>query len=246
MGKHKMAADQRPPAYQFIIADVVTLLIELAIYVAALALPILLVLGIWPYHSALALFAAVISFPVAVLIFVLILVLIKRLFIGEVPFGRFLLTSPRVYRWIIADRVVKIMIRSPFRSFINEMSFFRILFYKGMGAEIDATLLLGNGVKFPEPWALQIGRNVHVGDEAVLSGHKVERNVVTLDKIIIGNDVLIGARAIIFPGVTVGDGAVIGANSVVTRGTEILPGETWAGNPACKVFSVGWPKASER
>lgn len=33
----------------------------------------------------------------------------------------------------------------------------------------------------------------------------------------IGNDVLIGAYAIILPGVTIGDGAVIGAGSVVTH-----------------------------
>lgn len=35
--------------------------------------------------------------------------------------------------------------------------------------------------------------------------------------VIIGNDVLIGANAIILPGVTVGDGAIIGAGSVVTH-----------------------------
>ncbi|HDZ8876661.1 hypothetical protein J4G66_16215 [Aeromonas dhakensis] len=36
-------------------------------------------------------------------------------------------------------------------------------------------------------------------------------------KIKIGNDVWIGANAIILPGVTIGDGAVVGAGAVVTR-----------------------------
>ena len=36
-------------------------------------------------------------------------------------------------------------------------------------------------------------------------------------KVEIGNDVWIGARAIIMPGVTVGDGAIIGAGAVVTK-----------------------------
>jgi len=50
----------------------------------------------------------------------------------------------------------------------------------------------------------------------------------------IGNDVWIGARAIINPGVTVGDGAVIGSGSVVTH--DIEPYSIVAGSPA-KVIS---------
>lgn len=46
----------------------------------------------------------------------------------------------------------------------------------------------------------------------------------------IGDDVWIGAGAIILPGVTVGDGAIIGAGAVVTR--DVAPGITVAGNPA--------------
>ena len=47
---------------------------------------------------------------------------------------------------------------------------------------------------------------------------------------VIGNDVLIGANAIILAGVKVGDGAVIGAGSVVTK--DVPPYAIVAGNPA--------------
>ncbi len=47
---------------------------------------------------------------------------------------------------------------------------------------------------------------------------------------IIGNDVWIGAEAMMMPGIRVGDGAVIGARSLVTK--NIGPCEIWAGNPA--------------
>lgn len=46
----------------------------------------------------------------------------------------------------------------------------------------------------------------------------------------IGNDVWIGGRAIVLPGVTVGDGSVVGAGSVVTK--DVPPLSLVAGNPA--------------
>jgi virginiamycin A acetyltransferase len=49
-------------------------------------------------------------------------------------------------------------------------------------------------------------------------------------KTIIGNDVWIGANAIILAGVNVGDGAIIGANSLVT--TDVEPYAIVYGNPA--------------
>ncbi len=48
--------------------------------------------------------------------------------------------------------------------------------------------------------------------------------------VVIGNDVWIGARAIIMAGVTIGTGAVIGAGAVVTR--DVLPYEIVGGVPA--------------
>lgn len=48
--------------------------------------------------------------------------------------------------------------------------------------------------------------------------------------ITVGNDVLIGTRAIIMPGVTIGDGATIGAGSVVTK--DVAPYAVVGGSPA--------------
>ena len=46
----------------------------------------------------------------------------------------------------------------------------------------------------------------------------------------IGNNVWIGAGALIMPGVTIGDDALVGAGSVVTR--DVAAGATVVGNPA--------------
>lgn len=49
----------------------------------------------------------------------------------------------------------------------------------------------------------------------------------------VGSGVLIGAGARVLPGVHIGDGAVVGAGAVVL--TDVPPGQTWAGVPACLV-----------
>ncbi|MBF9219829.1 CatB-related O-acetyltransferase [Hymenobacter ruricola] len=47
---------------------------------------------------------------------------------------------------------------------------------------------------------------------------------------VIGNDVWLGYRAAIMPGITIGDGAIVGAYSVVTR--DVPPYSVVGGNPA--------------
>ncbi|MBE0618443.1 MAG: hypothetical protein IH608_11030 [Proteobacteria bacterium] len=38
-----------------------------------------------------------------------------------------------------------------------------------------------------------------------------------LKPVVIGNDVWIGAGAVVLPGTTVGEGAIVGANAVITK-----------------------------
>jgi acetyltransferase-like isoleucine patch superfamily enzyme len=53
--------------------------------------------------------------------------------------------------------------------------------------------------------------------------------------IIIGNDVLVGSRCYIHPGVTIADGAVIAEGSILREDTKVGPLEIWAGAPARRV-----------
>jgi len=235
-----MAHQQSTPGYLYFLADFFNLVIEIAIYFATFAGPVSL---LWYYRATSPLqltLLAILGWLLAALAFTLILVLFKRLLIGKVPTGRFLLTSKRSHKWMVADRLVKMMTRSPFRSLVTENAFFRYFFYRGMGMTFDSTLLLGPRAVIAEPWSLSVGKNVLIGADAVISGHKVEHQVVTLENVTIGDNVLIGTRAVILPGATIGNRVVIGANSVVQRGAVIPDGETWAGNPAQKldVFSA--------
>jgi serine acetyltransferase len=51
-----------------------------------------------------------------------------------------------------------------------------------------------------------------------------------MEKTIIGNDVFLGANAVVLPGVKIGNGAIIGAGAVVTKDVDSY--SVVAGNPA--------------
>ena len=57
-----------------------------------------------------------------------------------------------------------------------------------------------------------------------------------IGRVIIGDNVFVGANTTILPGVTIGDGVIIGAGSVVTKSCEA--GFVYAGVPAKKICSV--------
>ena len=85
-----------------------------------------------------------------------------------------------------------------------------------------------------------IGSDVMMGPDCMMftSNHGMDRTDIPMWRqessapapIVIGDDVWIGARVIILPGVHVGDGSVIGAGSVVTK--DVSPYSVVGGNPA--------------
>lgn len=60
----------------------------------------------------------------------------------------------------------------------------------------------------------------------------------------IGDNVWIGERSVILPGVTIGEGSIVSANSVVRK--NVAPYTIVAGNPAIKVFELPNPNNNER
>lgn len=88
-----------------------------------------------------------------------------------------------------------------------------------------------------DPPLTEIGDNTIIGHAATLYSHAIEGQHFALDRIVLGNNVTVGAHAVIMSGVTVGDGAIVSAGAIVKKGTRIGAGEHWGGVPARRIDS---------
>jgi len=107
-----------------------------------------------------------------------------------------------------------------------------------------ARLELGDFVFVGATSEIDVALSVRIGDHTLLApgvfitdhqhniarGQRIDEQGITSAAVVIGNDVWLGTKCVILPGVTIGDGAVVGAGAVVTKDVE--PYAIVAGVPA--------------
>ena len=109
-------------------------------------------------------------------------------------------------------------------------------FSTGGGIFIDSGSGLGVNCRVHGP--LHIGKNVMMGPDVTIltHTHNIDRTDIPMGhqgsriaEVVIGNDVWIGMRVIIMPGVKIGNGVVIGAGAVVVK--DVPSNTTVVGQP---------------
>jgi len=96
--------------------------------------------------------------------------------------------------------------------------------------EAEELVQIGSGTAITEFCVIRDTNHLVYGTDA----HWVYTPHIT-KPVIIGDEVLIGSRSYIHPGVRIGNGAIIGVGSVVIEDTQVGPYEIWAGTPARKI-----------
>jgi maltose O-acetyltransferase len=138
----------------------------------------------------------------------------------------------------------------------------RFLLYRVLFARLDGFCFLYPGARIHHAYGIRAGRNLHVNSNVYIDGRGgltiganvlLGPNVVIVtsqhhwtdpavpivlqghieEPVVIGDDVWVGAQAVVNPGVTIAAGTIVGAGAVVTTDTE--PYTIVAGVPARQI-----------
>ncbi|MCB0308083.1 MAG: WcaF family extracellular polysaccharide biosynthesis acetyltransferase [Bdellovibrionales bacterium] len=125
------------------------------------------------------------------------------------------------------------------------------------GASVGRNVLIKPNVKITFPWKLAVADNTWIGERVWLDNldqisigknvcisqgaylctgnhnYKIETFDLITQKIIIEDDVWIGAMAIVAPGVVIGRSAVLGMGSMAA--SDLEPNTVYLGNPAARI-----------
>ena len=114
----------------------------------------------------------------------------------------------------------------------------QIKLYRISGYTIGERCRIFSKLTAAEPYLVKIGDNVTISTDVKILTHdnsiiKVSSGKFTdlFGRVTIGNNVFIGAGAIILPGVSIGNNTIVAAGSVVTKSVDI-EGTIIGGNPA--------------
>ena len=104
------------------------------------------------------------------------------------------------------------------------------VFYLALGARLGQNTY-SQGILHDPPF-IEIGANSVIGQSALLIPHVIEGHKLAHFPIRIGNNVTVGAHAVVLSDVIIGDDAIVATGAVVLKGTRIGEGEAWGGVPA--------------
>lgn len=105
-----------------------------------------------------------------------------------------------------------------------------------MGMKVGKNFQRLNNVLIDDshPWLIEIGDNVTLAPRVHILAHDASTKkflgYTKIADVVIGNNVFVGAEAVILPGVKIGNNVIIGANSTVTH--DIPDNTVAAGSPA--------------
>jgi acetyltransferase-like isoleucine patch superfamily enzyme len=100
------------------------------------------------------------------------------------------------------------------------------------GTRVGPDVAMGGTID--DPYLVRVGARSVLGNASLVSANAINGGQLICQPVWIGDDVTVGANAIVMPGVTIGDGATVMSGAVVMPGSTIPAGESWRGNPARK------------
>ena len=136
--------------------------------------------------------------------------------------------------WKVARNFIVIQLAryTPFLSMKNWL--YRTFLGMKVGDKTSFALMVMLDVMFPEK--ISVGRNTVIGYNTTILAHEYLINEYRLGKVIIGNEVMIGANSTLLPGIEIGDGAIVSAGTLVHK--DVPAGAFVGGNPMKVIYTA--------
>lgn len=166
-----------------------------------------------------------------IFVFYLYSILIYRVFLiyRQIPEGLIEKGSSDEFAHNVYVLFFLILFRSLIGTKIIPVPINRVI-YLLLGARLGANTYCAGIIL--DPPLTEIGSNSIIGHDATLYSHVIEGDTLAYKKIIIGDNVTIGAHSIVMSGTKIGSNSIIAAGSVVLKDTTIGENEMWKGIPA--------------
>jgi len=143
--------------------------------------------------------------------------------------------SPVFFRWLIYSGL-HLWLVNLVLPFLRGNNWIKI-YLRVAGAKVGKETFI-NTKEIYDSYLVEIGDRVLIGGEAFLNCHLFEHGHLNLDKIIIGDDSTIGAKAYLTPGTRIGKNSAVGMNTYLRRNTEVEDGETVMTPPGMSVRQI--------
>ncbi|MCY8030344.1 heptaprenylglyceryl phosphate O-acetyltransferase [Bacillus inaquosorum] len=121
--------------------------------------------------------------------------------------------------------VIQIARYTPFIGMKNWL--YRTFLRMKVGNQTSFALMVMPDIMFPEK--ISVGTNTIIGYNTTILAHEYLIHEYRIGKVLIGDEVMIGANTTILPGVEIGDGAVVSAGTLVHK--DVPAGAFVGGNP---------------
>ena len=181
--------------------------------------------------------------PIFLFIGILVTIFYQILFSGLIVHLLNIKYEPGVYNYEYTNRdtlnwLIICNIYTPLRKLMGSFVIgeLKYIYYRLLGMKIGENTLVGGTIM--DPCLIEFGDNCTMGLFAVIYGHihDTEHNTMFLDRVKIGNRVVIGAGAYIMPGAVIEDEVKIAAGAVVTKGQVLKKGKIYGGIPAREII----------
>lgn len=144
------------------------------------------------------------------------------------PKAQSVLVGFRICQWLMKDN------ESPRRRSLLAVALYRFITEFLLGIELRPKTVVGRGLTIYHGFGLVVNDHAKIGSgvtlrNGVVIGNKQDDGACPT----LGDDVVVGANAVIIGGISVGANARVGAGAVVTK--NVRPGATVVGNPAREI-----------